>query len=976
MRRVPIASAAFAFVIFAAAVARAQNVPLDDRFRYQGELRNAGVIVNGTVDLQLSIFDQPTLGNQIGATQTVLSVAVARGVFEVDVPFSALAFAGDKRHLEIAVRSPAGVGGYTTLNPRIELLPTPNAHYSRVSSLAFGANSIGGVSLSGLVQKAEAGSITLGMIGVGAVNSAAIEDASITGADIAANTITAANIAAGTITGTEIASNTINSGDIQNGAVNNVDLANDSVDSSKILDGSVTAADLAVGVIDGGNATTIDGIDSSQLFRTDVNETITAPFFTIQTGFTPNAYTIGGANLDLRLGDTNLDTVTTSGSFTVMGDTTLGNAPSDNTTVSGALLVNGGDLTVNDQIGDGDIIAANTLRLAAPFVSTSANVILEGSGVGGSGYLIFGDGNAEKRIQLNGIDPVLTIDGAIGQSATVVIPDKLVAGAFEAGGATLDNQLVLGTAEGDSNIYFYDGGSSTANRIRWVDSSAVACGPFGQFDSYFNWRITDSTNTGWILADGSDFEVFIDETGNVVLDGALTQSSGCDLAEMFFSNQRLEPGTLVAIDPAAPEYVVASTTSVQYGLVGVVSGNAGVILNGPPAEALPFVAERNEVERALSASPNNPEIEQRFLELERMLDTWPRGDVPVALVGRVPVNVTGAVQAGDPLTSSDIPGHAMALKQPGPAVGIALESKASSGTGSVLMLVQPGYHAPRGFGGLGAVTRESVDEAANHDNQDLASRISSLEKQVAKVVGARDSRESTASIDGRGAESDPSPANPSLPNDRGNRTDRKGERDDAPIVSIVHLRKEAWGDFDGDGKDDVFVIVPEGASKLYRNLGDGTFQDVTASTGLDSSANLRMALWCDFDVDRALDLLTIDAIGAARLHRGLGLGRFQDVTAALGLDFGQPIVEAEWIDHDRDGKPDLKVAIADGRLLLHHNLGGGAFRTSELRAAVTLGDAESSRIATLESENAAIRAQLSEMKALLETLANAKGEGR
>jgi len=973
MSRAHRGGAAFAAAILVtfAGFANAQDVPLDDRFKYQGELRNAGVVVDGVVDLQLSIFDQSTLGNQVGATQTVLGVQVSRGVFEVDVPFSALAFAGQTRHLQIAVRSPAGAGVYTTLNPRIELLPAPNAHYARVAGSAL---NLGGVSLGGLVQKAEAGSITLGMLAIGAVNSATILDGSITGADLAANTITAANIAAGTITGTEIASNTINSGDIQNGAVNNVDLAADAVDSSKILDGSVTAADLAVGAIDGGNATTIDGIDSSQFFRTDVSETITAPLFTIQTGFTPNAYTIGGPNLDLRLGDTNLDTVTTSGTFTVLGNTILGNAPRDNTTVSGALLVNSGDLTVSNQIGNGDIIAANTLRLAAPFVSTSANVILEGSGVGGSGFLIFGDGNAEKRIQLNGIDPVLTIDGAIGQSATVVIPDKLVAGAFEAGGGILDNQLVLGTAEGDSNLYFYDQGSQTANRIRWVDSAAVACGPFGQFDSYFNWRITDSTNTGWILGDGSDFEVFIDETGNVVIDGALTQSSGCDLAEMFFSTARLEPGTVVAIDPAAPEYVVASSRASQYGLVGVVSSNPGVILNGPPAEALPFVQERNEVELALSANPGSPELEQRFLDLERMLDTWPRGDVAVALTGRVPVKVIGNVEAGDPLTSSDVAGHAMAVTLPGPAIGIALESKTGAGTGSVLMLVQPGYHAPRNFGGFGTVARESVDSSSNELNSDLLARVASLEEQLSKATMGRDTKEARSLADEESGSTTASP-----PQGRTGGTDRengRGDRLDDSPAAIVQIRKEAWGDFDADGKDDVFVVVPGGASKLYRNLGDGSFQDITATSELDVSANLRIALWRDFDVDNALDLLLVDSAGVARLYQGLGHGRFQDVTTSLGLDFGQPIVDAEWLDHDRDGKPDLKVSIADGRLLLHHNLGGGAFRTSELRSAITLQSGNGERMASLEAENAAIRAQLDELKALISTLATDAGVKR
>jgi hypothetical protein len=829
---------AAALLVAFSGIAAAQNVPLDDRFKYQGELRNAGVVVDGVVDLQLSIFDQPTFGNQVGTTQTVLGVVVSRGVFEVDVPFSALSFAGAKRHLQVAVRSPAGAGVYTTLNPRIELVPAPNAHYARVAALAFGANAVGGIGLGGLVQKAEAGSITVGMLAVGAVNSATILDGSITGADVAPNTITAANIAAGTITGTEIASNTINSGDIQNGAVNNVDLAADSVDSSKILDGSITSVDLAPGALDGGDAGTLDGVDSTQFFRLDSDNVITGDFFTINSG-APNVFTFGGANLDLRLGDTALDEVSTSGNFAVGGNTLLGDQPIDSTTVSGSLTVNGGAVVVSSSTGQGTLSASNTLRLDAPFVNTSANVILEGSGVGGSGYLIFGDGNAEKRIQLNGVDPVLTIDGTIGQSATVVIGDQLVVeGGLEAISGAFDTSVRLDAAEGDSNIYFYDQGSQTANRIRWVDSTTLSC--------------------------------------------------------------------------------------------------------------------------------------------------------------------------------------------PGPAIGIAMESKASTGPGRVLMLVQPGFHAPRGFAAsLGAVSRESVAEIAPEEDGDLKTRIETLEQKLTAALSDRGPEAERTLTDTRPGELSISPP---APNGDADGVDARGE---SPAATIVQIRKEAWGDYDFDGKDDVFVVNPGSSSKLYRNRGDGTFQDVTGNAGFVANHGVRIALWQDFGVDRVLDLLVVDGDGVAKLYQGLGQGRFQDVTESLRLDFGQPIVDAEWIDHDRDGKPDLnsalknwagvrpaaermsfashrhhvfprtcllcpprsctprsgsvlgrlfqravKVSIADGRLLLHHNLGGGSFRTSELRSAMAITDESARRISTLEAENAAIHARLAELEALITTLAVERGAKR
>ncbi len=103
------------------------NLVLGSSFTYQGRLVLSGVPVDVASDLRFSLWDAGAAGTQIGSDFTVVSVAVADGLFSVELDFGTGAFAGDARWLEIEVRSPAGVGGYTTLTPRQEINAVPYA---------------------------------------------------------------------------------------------------------------------------------------------------------------------------------------------------------------------------------------------------------------------------------------------------------------------------------------------------------------------------------------------------------------------------------------------------------------------------------------------------------------------------------------------------------------------------------------------------------------------------------------------------------------------------------------------------------------------------------------------------------------------------------------------------------------------------------------------------------------------------------
>ncbi|HTQ54795.1 MAG TPA: CRTAC1 family protein [Bryobacteraceae bacterium] len=125
----------------------------------------------------------------------------------------------------------------------------------------------------------------------------------------------------------------------------------------------------------------------------------------------------------------------------------------------------------------------------------------------------------------------------------------------------------------------------------------------------------------------------------------------------------------------------------------------------------------------------------------------------------------------------------------------------------------------------------------------------------------------------------------------------------------------AWIDVDGDGWPDLLFInsrdwTPRGRKSLpalYRNNHDGTFTDITAGSGLDVEMyGLGVAVG-DYDNDGRDDVY-ITALEGDRLFHNEGHGRFRDVTRAAGInnaDFG---TSAAWLDYDRDGKLDLFVA--------------------------------------------------------------------
>lgn len=135
-------------------------------------------------------------------------------------------------------------------------------------------------------------------------------------------------------------------------------------------------------------------------------------------------------------------------------------------------------------------------------------------------------------------------------------------------------------------------------------------------------------------------------------------------------------------------------------------------------------------------------------------------------------------------------------------------------------------------------------------------------------------------------------------------------------------------DYDGDGRSDLLLATgdPNEALKLYRNLGNGRFQDVTRAAGLRVSG---LALGCtagDYDNDGKTDL-AISFSDRVALFHNLGNGHFTEVTKAAGLTTHGLPLGLTFVDYDHDGDLDLYVAShsdSPGNVLWRNN-GNGTF---------------------------------------------------
>ncbi len=131
--------------------------------------------------------------------------------------------------------------------------------------------------------------------------------------------------------------------------------------------------------------------------------------------------------------------------------------------------------------------------------------------------------------------------------------------------------------------------------------------------------------------------------------------------------------------------------------------------------------------------------------------------------------------------------------------------------------------------------------------------------------------------------------------------------DGATGIDVYGHNGVSVADIDNDGFDDLYVCQPAGLpNRLYRNRGDGTFEDITEASGLGILENTACALFADFDNDGMQDVILVRANGPL-LFLNQGNGKFRQKPDAF--QFAHPpqgmFTGAAVADYDRDGWLDV-----------------------------------------------------------------------
>ena len=132
---------------------------------------------------------------------------------------------------------------------------------------------------------------------------------------------------------------------------------------------------------------------------------------------------------------------------------------------------------------------------------------------------------------------------------------------------------------------------------------------------------------------------------------------------------------------------------------------------------------------------------------------------------------------------------------------------------------------------------------------------------------------------------------------------------DYKAVHYDHGTGLAVADVDSDGRPDLYFVSQLGGSELWRNLGGGKFENVTAAAGVGLAGRVGVgASFADVDNDGDADLFVTTVRHGNVLFENNGKGLFKDVARTSGLGYKGHSSGATFFDYNRDGLLDLFLA--------------------------------------------------------------------
>jgi tetratricopeptide (TPR) repeat protein len=125
--------------------------------------------------------------------------------------------------------------------------------------------------------------------------------------------------------------------------------------------------------------------------------------------------------------------------------------------------------------------------------------------------------------------------------------------------------------------------------------------------------------------------------------------------------------------------------------------------------------------------------------------------------------------------------------------------------------------------------------------------------------------------------------------------------------NAAQTNSAVWADIDNDGYLDLFIANENSPSQLFHNKGDGTFEDISHSAGIDRTAFSKGVTAADYDQDGYVDFYVSNLYAANNLYHNNGNLTFTDVARQSGVQ--APIISFStfFFDYDNDGWPDLFV---------------------------------------------------------------------